>query len=549
MAVNPENYVDMQNKRGDCPPANWGGLDDGPSQKMPENCREGAGKSSLISPLHVFLAVFLAWAVVATYVDQENGKGHLIFVLVIIAALAVPAIASKCGTDVSTLCSNFSSFVSRYPRTLRTVQVSVLIAISVSWLATSAWHEPSRLRPVGGQFILLFITWATSYHRDKIQWYPVISGVVGQLLLGAFVLRTKPGFALFHAMSEKTESFFAHVVHGVAFVFGEAYHDHIFAFLVMGTIVYFSAVASVLLYLGWFQIIFTSMSKVVSSVMHTSPTESFSSAANVFLSQIEIPLLVRPFLTRLTTSEVHTLMACGFATVSGSVLAAFVNMNISTQHMIAASVMSCPAALAISKLSFPETEEVDITMEEVAEVLRDKNAFPDKSIIEAAVTGATGAIAICAGVCANIIAFQSLWHFLDNLSGFFLQMIGFSEGYTMSSVFSYIAWPLAYMIGVPAEDCFQVADLIVKKTCLNEFVAYERLGKIKLNQEMSERAIVIATYALNGFANVGSMGMQVATLSMLAPSRKGVFAKVVVRALYVGSTTCFMTACVAAMLL
>lgn len=521
--------------------------DDQP-EKEPEVLREQVYRYPFPPTWVLVLSVFMAWAIMAVIANPRRGLPWLIFFSVLVAWFLFSHFAAKRNYNPIAWLESVGSLCTSYYK-LAWIFVGILcLAVFGYWLITVARLEPWRLKPVGGLLFFLSATWMSSVHPTKVTWHPVLTGVLAQILLGAFVMRTEVGIAIFDVISRRAEDFFGNVKAGVVFVWGEKYADHIFVAQCMSTIIYFSSVNGILMYLGWFQYVFTILSKMVSCFMNTSPTESFSSSANVILSQLEIPLLVRPFLPRLTMSELHTMMSTGFATVSGSVLAAFMTMGISAKHIIAASVMSCPASLAISKLSWPETEEVVITMDEVAAVLNDPEVVTDKGIIEAAVNGATTAIPLVCGVCANMIAFAGLWSFLDSSFGWCASQVGY-PGYDLTTTLGFVCWPLAFLMGVPNEDCLQVAQLLIKKVCLNEFIAYESLSAMKKSQAISERAIIISTYALNGFANVASIGIQLATLSLLCPDRKADVSKVVVRAMLTGCTTCFMTACIAGIML
>jgi len=281
--------------------------------------------------------------------------------------------------------------------------------------------------------------------------------------------------------------------------------------------------------------------------MGTSAAESFVASANIFVGMTEAPLLIRPFLRHLTRSEMHAVMTCGFATVAGGVLATYTSFGAPANHLIAASVMSCPAALVVAKLSFPETEELRIRVDNVEELTGTSEEMESSTVIEAAANGASNAIPMVANIAANLIAFLSIWSLLNALLGWAGEMVDV-EGLSVEMLCEYVLWPLAFLMGVPAADCRNAGRLLGEKTLINEFVAYRHMSGMVQAGELSERAKVICTYALCGFSNIGSMAVQLGALGAMAPSRRPDMAKVVLRAAISGSTACFMTACIAGML-
>eukprot|EP00057_Strongylocentrotus_purpuratus_P007004 XP_011661478.1 PREDICTED: solute carrier family 28 member 3 [Strongylocentrotus purpuratus] len=378
----------------------------------------------------------------------------------------------------------------------------------------------------------------------SVKWRPVIWGLALQMLLGLFILRTYPGFVLFEWLSDVVYAFLNFSAAGAIFLFGENYQEHYFAFAVLPIIIYFSAVISVLYYWGVMQTVIQKVAWLMQRTMRTSASESLNAAGNIFVGMTEAPLLIKPYLKDMCVFVVslHAVMTGGFATVAGSTLGAYILYGIDATHLITASVMSAPAALAMSKLFYPETEK--------SKHLTEEDMVEELNVIEAAANGASQAIPLVLNVAANLIAFLSLLALVNALLGYFGGLVGYPQ-LTFEFICSYVFVPIAFIMGVEWADCRVVAELIGLKTFVNEFYAYEVLGKYIENRTtgagptLSVRSEVIATYALCGFANIGSVGIVLGALGPMAPSRKGDLAAVAIRALIAGTVACFMTACIA----
>ena len=335
---------------------------------------------------------------------------------------------------------------------------------------------------------------------------------------------------------------------GASFVFGEKFEENFFAFKVLPTIIFFSSFISLLYHYGILQRVVQGVAWVMLKTLKTSGSESLSAAANIFVGQTEAPLLIKPYVGSMTMSELHAVMTGGFATIAGGVLAAYVSFGVPAQHLIAASVMSAPAALAMSKLLYPETEKSPTAGTVTVEVERTA-----ANGIDAAATGAIDGLKLVGNIAAMLIAFLALVALVNAVLGWLGGLIGLPQ-LSLELIFSFLLAPVAWLMGVPWADCGQVAVLLGKKTVLNEFIAYldlkELIEKSKAGtSEFSERAIIIATYALCGFSNIGSIGIQIGGIGGIAPERQADLARLGVRALLGGSLACFMTACIAGILL
>lgn len=305
-------------------------------------------------------------------------------------------------------------------------------------------------------------------------------GFVFQLILGIICIRWETGRQIFECLGKKVETFLIYSRDGASFVFSSELVDKdIFAFAIMPTIFFFSFCISILYYLGAMQWFVLKLGWILQSVVGTTVCESVTAAANIFLGMSESPLLIRPYIKYLTYSEVHSIMTSGFATVSGTVFAAFIAYGAEPSNLITASVMAAPAALCFSKLFYPETEESKTT---TSNIQMEKSE--DTSVVDAATNGANIAISLVLGIIANLIAFVSFVAFVNGVLTYLGMLVGIEE-LTLKLIFSKIFMPLAYMLGVAWKDCENVSELIATKMIINEFVAFERLGQMKDLLEVS----------------------------------------------------------------
>ncbi|MBM4395527.1 MAG: NupC/NupG family nucleoside CNT transporter [Deltaproteobacteria bacterium] len=408
-----------------------------------------------------------------------------------------------------------------------------------------------------GLLAFVAVAWALSANRRAVSWRPVAWGAALQFAFAFLILKTDPGYEAFKALGDLVTRFLDFSDAGARFVFGERFAEFFFAFKVLPTIIFFSAFITVLYHYNVLQRVVRVIAWVMQRSMGTSGAETFSCAANIFVGQTEAPLLVKPFVATLTPSELHAVMCGGFATISGGVMAAYMSFGVPAEHLIAASVMSAPAALAIAKLMYPETGR-PLT----AGTVRLEVERPWANGIDAAAAGASDGMKLCLNVAAMLIAFLALLAVLNALLGWAGGLFGF-PALSLEWVFAKVLAPLAWLMGVPWEDCGHVGVLLGKKTILNEFIAYLDLKQLIENGRavasgaadpasvpvISERAQVIATYALCGFSNVASIGIQIGGIGAMAPSRQADLARVGLRAMVAGSIACFMTACIAGILL
>ena len=400
-----------------------------------------------------------------------------------------------------------------------------------------------RLISVLGLAVFVGLSYAFSVNRRAVRWTPVLWGIALQLILAVLIIRTQPGFILFQLLGDVMQQLLNFSDAGAKFVFGEKFQEQFVAFKILPTIIFFSSFVSVLYHYNILQQLVRGMAWVMLKTMKISGAESLSCAGNVFLGPTEAALLIKPYVGKMTVSELHSVMTVGFGTIAGGVMGAYLSFGVPASHLLAASVMSAPASMAISKLFYPEMEEpltagtMDVEM---------KTNYTNA--IEAAADGAFqgGKLAFSVGVM--LIAFLGLLATANGL----LHWLGTIVGLPLLSLewlLSFVMFPVAWLMGVPWADCGQVGILLGKKTILNDFIAYLDLKQLMDSKAISERAIVIATYAICGFANIGSIGITIGGIGGLAPERQKDLARWGVRAMIAGAIANFMTACIAGMLL
>jgi CNT family concentrative nucleoside transporter len=427
----------------------------------------------------------------------------------------------------------------------------------------------SRLMSLFGLFTMIMIAWALSSNRRRVNWRVVLGGLALQFLFALLILKTAPGRWFFTATGDILQATINHVEAGSLFVFGingrpgdEPMPPRLallrsIAFGVLPTIVFFSSLMSILYYLGVMQWIVELLARLMQRTLGTSGAESLSAAANIFVGQTEAPLVVRPYVDTMTLSELNAVMVGGFATIAGGVLAAYVAMGIDPGHLITASVISAPAALLIAKLMVPETETPQ-TLGHVRMQVEEKSV----NLIEAAAVGAGDGMKLAINVAAMLIAFLALLSLVNGVLGWLGTQWNSSLGpalsltsdapWTLESLFGILFSPIAWIMGVPWQDCRQAGELLGIKMVGNEFIAYDGLGRWQAagspESGPQPRTVLILTYALSGFANFGSIGIQIGGIGAIAPKRRSDLARLGLRAMIGGTLAAFMTACVAGVL-
>jgi CNT family concentrative nucleoside transporter len=384
-----------------------------------------------------------------------------------------------------------------------------------------------------GLFVLLGICWAASNNRKAISWRVVAWGTALQILFALLILKTRPGYVVFAWLTRAFERVIGFTDDGGRLVWGWLYQKSmppIFLVDILMTIIFFSALMSLLYHFGIMQWIVVGLTKGLRKTMRTSGSETLAAAANIFVGQTEAPLVVKPFVETMTLSELHAVMVGGFASIAGGVLAAYVTFGIDAGHMIAQSVMSAPASLVAAKMFYPETQP-SVTAGDTPIPLERTSV----NALDAICIGASDGMKLVLNVVAMLLAFVSIVAMLNWAIGEIF------PGMSLQRIMGWIFAPLAWLMGVPWKDCGAVGGLLGTRMILNEFIAYLELMKT----EVSARAYVIATYALCGFANLGSVAIQIGGISALAPSRRADLARLGMRAMLAGTLATFLTAAIA----
>jgi CNT family concentrative nucleoside transporter len=437
-----------------------------------------------------------------------------------------------------------------------------------------------RLLSVLGLVAMLAIAWGMSVDRRRVPWRVVFWGMGLQLVFALFILKTPMGTAMFAWLNDIVLALLGFTNDGASFLFGNLVNRTVpvtdattgaveymaqtganFAFSVLPTIIFFSSLMTVLYHLGVMQAAVKGMAWVMMRTMRTSGAETLSAAGNIFVGQTEAPLLIKPFIERMTMSELMAVMTAGFATVAGGVMAAYVGMLVAyfpdiAGHLLAASVMSAPAALVVAKIMYPET-----ATPETATSLRIDVESPDVNVIDAAARGAGEGMTLAFNVGAMLLAFIALIALLNALLATVAGWIGLAalleswgalaagQALTLEILLGWLLAPLAWLMGVPWEDSVAVGSLLGIKTVANEFVAYLRLSELlSTGGGLNPRSIVIATYALAGFANFSSIAIQIGGIGGIAPSRRSDLSRIGLRAMIGGTLAAFLTATVAGIL-
>src|SRR3989338_680464 len=417
-----------------------------------------------------------------------------------------------------------------------------------------------RMISFWGLFILMGIAYLMSNNRSAISLRVVISGILIQLAFALAVMKTHAGQVFFQVIGNAFSGLLAFTNKGAAFLYGEILLDStnfsfIFAFQVLPTVIFVSSVTAVLYYFGVLQRVVGAMAWVMTKLMKISGAESLSSAVNVFVGQTEAPLFIRPYVPRMTNSELMVVMTGGFATIAGAVMAAYAiflkqaGLATGPGHLLAASVLSAPAAIVMAKIMFPETGKPETAGSGTVNI-----PITDVNAIDAAARGASEGLRLAVNVGAMLLAFIAFIALFNWVVGEGLDKLLVWQGFSplqlsLEKLFGWAFSPLAWIMGVPWKDCIQVGNLLGQKTIINEFVAYLNLAPMVKEGTISLRSQIIALYALCGFSNLSSIAIQLGGIGVLAPDRRGDLARLGLRAMIAGSLACFMTACFAGMLI
>lgn len=429
-----------------------------------------------------------------------------------------------------------------------------------------------------GIFVLMGIAWLLSNNKRKINFRVVIWGVLLQLIFAILILKTGPGQAIFFFARAFIARLLSFTDAGASFLFGNLYrgdadivkqlggigplelHDPVsgqfvsigivFAFHILPTIIFFASLMSVLYHLGVMQKVVQFMAWIMAKSMGTSGAESLSAAGNIFVGQTEAPLLIKPYVPTMTVSELMAIMVGGFATIAGGVMAAYVRFGVDAGHLMAASVMSAPAALVMAKIIYPETGEPKTRG--MVKLPAEKTTA---NIIDAAAGGAADGLRLALNVGAMLMAFIALIALInyglgkiDDVINFFtFHHTNFQWDLSLKKILGLIFSPIAFFLGVPPRDIMNLGNLLGTKVSINELIAY--LDLVSLKGVISERSYIIATYALCGFANFSSIAIQIGGIGGIAPERRSDLAKIGLKAMIGGALASWMTAAIAGILI
>ena len=416
---------------------------------------------------------------------------------------------------------------------------------------------PLPLLSLLGMVVFIALAWTLSSHKRRFPWRTVLWGLALQFSFAVVILKTRAGRAVFDLTGNAIQKLIQFSNEGCRFVFGPLANGDtmgrlfpeqplVFAVLVTGTIIIVSALSSLLYHWGILQKVVHAMAWVMRKAMRTSGSETLSAAANIFMGQTEAPLLIKPYLPRMTRSELLCMMTGGMATIAGGVAAVYVKMGLDAGHpdiaghLLTASVLSAPAALLISKVILPETEVSETAASAPAAVPR-----TTVNSIDALCRGASEGMTLSINVIAMLIAFVAVVALANFLITLPQTELGVAHPVTLQMLFGWVNAPFAWLIGVPTQDCAAIGQVLGERIVLNEFIGYASLNQL----HVEPRSYALAAYALCGFANFASIAIQVGGIGSLAPERRADLARLGVRAMIGGLLASYLTATVAGILL
>jgi concentrative nucleoside transporter, CNT family len=439
-----------------------------------------------------------------------------------------------------------------YDRTDYTILGIGLVVAAIA-AAIARFGGLPQLQPLVGLIVILGIAYAFSTDRRAIDRRTVAWGLSLQILFALIVLKTTIGQTVFQRLGAAVNRLLDFAFVGSGMVFGPlgdkeiwpkimtnvlgpegARYSVLFAFQVLPTIIFIAALFAVLYYFGVMQLVVRVFALLMHRVMKASGAESLNVAASIFMGQTEAPLTIRPFLPRMTESELMTVMTSGMAHISGGIMAAYILFGIEAKHLLTAVIMTAPGTLMMAKIFVPETEEPE-TMGSV----KLKIEKTDVNVIDAAGRGTSEGLALALNVGAMLISFMALIALVNYLLGF--------VGLSLSQIFGWVFAPIAWSMGVPWQDAPIIGTLLGTRMAANEFIAYSQLGPLK--SSLDPRSFTIATFALCGFANFSSIGIQIGGIGALAPTRRHDLARLGLRAMLAGTLANFVTATIAGFLL
>ncbi len=404
----------------------------------------------------------------------------------------------------------------------------------------------ARLTGLLGMALILAVGFALSRNRSAINWRTVGWGLGLQIAFAVLVLRVEVGRVVFRWLGDVVTRILSFSYAGSEFVFGEIGKQHssigvVFAFQILPAIIFVSAMFAILYYLGVMQVVVRAMAIAMNKLLKASGAESLNVAASIFMGQTEAPLTIRPFLNKMTRSELMTVMTAGMAHVSGAIMAAYIAFGIEARHLLTAVIMTAPGTIMMAKLMEPETEQPETLGTVKLDIPK-----TDVNVVDAASRGTTEGLYLMLNVIAMLVSFIAIVALINGFFGWVHGTLAWFPA-SLQVVLGWIGRPVAWAMGVPWHDSGTIGGLLGTRAVLNEFIAFAQLGPMK--PVLDPRSFTIASFALCGFANIGSVGIQIGGIGALAPERKHDLARLGFRAMLAGTLANFMSATIAGMLL
>ncbi|XP_055874264.1 solute carrier family 28 member 3-like [Biomphalaria glabrata] len=522
---------------------------------------------------------YFGYCVQYRYFDE--GSYVLTAVTVVLISVVCVRLTSGCKLDLLTkLYYTLHSLMKKILSFRFYIKIFLYLAVTITlcvYLGVSVISQsPKNVQALVGLFILVTICFLLSVSPSRVDWHPVFWGFVLQFSFAILTLRTEVGYEMFKWVGDHVTLFVRFSDSGAAFVFGDSFRNTRagFFFESAGVIVFFNSCIFVLDYYGVLELVVLKLGRAISLCLNTGPVESVVSAANIFIGLSEAPLFIRPYLPTITKSELHAVMTCGFSSISGAFMAMFIKSGAPASHLLTAAIISAPAALAISKLMYPEMETVDL---EKQKDIRARDESSPKTLVQAASDGAAFSTKLVAAIMVNMMAFVSILS-LTNATLVWLGERAGVQGMTFDFLCSYLLYPVAFLMGIDSEDSGKIGSLMGVKFIATPFVAYADLGRMIKNRHvfesyasnsnaswyvsgedviltetnttlykgfMSERSEVITTYALCGISAFPAIGFCLGTLVPMCPKRKDEIISLVLRAFLAGNMTNYVTGAVA----
>ncbi|KAF2813121.1 H+/nucleoside cotransporter-like protein [Mytilinidion resinicola] len=526
----------------------------------PQNHRFAKFYSQWKIVFHVFLGMlFTGWWIASLILHRHNKNWIIPFLLWL--AIMLRLVFFYVPITIVTKPMHFvwnntmARLVSFIPERMRIPggalgTIAVIIVGSFASKESEDNTRANRAVSLFGLVVFLFLFWATSRNRSKIVWHTVIVGMLVQFIIALFVLRTKAGYDIFTFVATLARELLGFAEDGVVFLTDATVPKLGWFFTgVVPAIIFFVSFVQLLYYWGVLQWFIGKFAVFFFWSMRVSGAEAVVASASPFIGQGESAMLIKPFVAHLTQAELHQVMASGFATISGSVLVAYIGLGINPQAIISSCVMSIPASLAISKLRYPEEEE---TLTAGRVVIPDDDEHRAANSLHAFANGAWLGLKIGGMIVATLLCIIALLHLVDGLLTWWGRYINLDGEYdlTLELILGYVCYPIAFLLGVSRErkDLLLVGRLIGIKVIANEFVAFNSLQNDVAYATLSSRSRLIATYAVCGFGNIGSLGTQIGVLSQISPGRSGDVSRLAVSALITGVISTLSSASIAGLL-